>query len=146
MQVQSDREEETHREREANNVVAARPHKIQLYPAEDGPGEMEGGRDIEEGLRPHQNDIGGLHGDVGAGRHSNADVSGSKCGGVVDTVADHGNDFAARLHLLHNLLLFVRGNAGPDLVRVDTDLFGDLQCGGELVSSYLRGGTLIQLS
>ena len=42
----------------------------------------------------HQRDAGGLHRDVGAGRHRDADVGGGQRRRVVDAVADHRHDLA----------------------------------------------------
>ena len=50
---------------------------------------MEGGRDGEEVVGVHEDDVGGFDGDVGAGGEGDADVGGREGGGVVDAVANH---------------------------------------------------------
>ena len=41
-----------------------------------------------------ESDPGALHGDVGAGAHGDADVSGGERGGIVDAVASHRDALA----------------------------------------------------
>ena len=52
-------------------------------------GDAEEDRDVFEFVA-HQNDIGRLHGDIGArGPHGHADIGGRERGGVVHAVPDH---------------------------------------------------------
>ena len=59
----------------------------------------------------HEGEVAGLDGDVGAGAHGDAEVGLGEGGGVVDAVADHGDDLAFGLEAPDDVDLVRR--AGP---------------------------------
>ncbi len=75
------------------------------------------------GSGAHQRNAGRFHGDVGAGAHGDADVGGRQGGRIVDAVAEHADDLASAVQLLHGLGLAI----GPDAAAgfIDTDLPAD---------------------
>ena len=72
----------------------------------------------------HQGHWRGLHGDVGAGAHGDADISGRQGRGVVDAVAGHAHDSAAGFELADQAVLVLRRDAG--VKAPDAELAGDV--------------------
>ncbi|KAF1736545.1 hypothetical protein CRV24_002152 [Beauveria bassiana] len=132
--VEAYREEEAHGDGQADEVIEASPAEVHLDAAEDGAGKGEGGGDAQEIGGTHEDHVGSLHGDIGARGHGDADVGGGKRGGVVDAVADHGDDSAGGLHLPNDGLLLVGRDAGVDVVGVDAYGGGDGKRSGALVT------------
>ena len=67
-------------------------------------------------IAAHQRDAGSLHGDIGAGRHGDADIGGSKRRGVVDAIADHGDHgVVAGSQLIDRMSLVDRQHVGDEL-------------------------------
>lgn len=62
----SPREQNTHGQRDHQDVIAACPQEVQLDLVEDGMTEIKRRDDIEE-IRTHEDDIGSFDGDGGAG-------------------------------------------------------------------------------
>ena len=77
-----------------------------------------------------EGEVAGFDGDVGAGAHGEAEVGLGEGGGVVDAVADHGDDLALGLEAADDVDLVGGEDLGDDLV--DADLVGD-GSGGPLV-------------
>ena len=67
MQVQAEREEEPHRERDAEHVVDARPDEVPPDDGEDRAREVQRGDDVEQ-VGPDQDDVRRLDGDGRARR------------------------------------------------------------------------------
>ena len=78
---------------DADGVINEGPKKVLAHDADGdaGDGKRIGGG---EEIGAEQRDGGGFGGDVRAGGHGEADVGLSEGGGVVDPVADHGDDMA----------------------------------------------------
>ena len=77
-----------------------------------------------------EGEVAGFDGDVGAGAHGDAEVGLGEGGGVVDAVADHGDDLAVGLQAADDVDLVGGQDLGDD--GVDVDLVGD-GSGGALV-------------
>ena len=56
-------------------------------------GKADGLRSCEQ-IAAHQREVAGFDGDVGAASHRDAEVCLGECCGVVDAVADHGDDLS----------------------------------------------------
>ena len=92
----------------------------------DRPALGDGGRDPVE-VVGEQHDVGDVARHVGApGPHRHADVGRPQGGGVVDTVAGHGHDLAARLQRAHDPVLVGGRHAGEhvDLVHQRAERVG----------------------
>ena len=90
----------------------------------------------------HQDEVGGFQGDVGAGAaQRDAQVGGGEGGGVVDAVADHGDDAVAAAQFLEQAQLVLGqqfglvvqaerpgdGGGSETVVAGEQDLVGDAQ-------------------
>ncbi len=69
----------------------------------------------------HQGDTCGMHGDISAGRHGNANICSRQRWGIVEAVTHHGNGCAAFLELTHNPRLVCGQNFISDFIQ--TQLF-----------------------
>src|SRR3989344_5508485 len=114
--------EDTARERDTDDVIGECPEQVLSDTAH---------RELRETYRLYQltyitvqeSDACALDGDVGAGRHRDADVRSRERRGVVDAVPRHRDDAALRLQLLNGTELILRHHLGHDLV--DADLLRD---------------------
>lgn len=87
MQVDPPRKEEAHREGNTDQIVDGGPDEVDADLTKDAAREIEAGHDVEE-VRLHEDDVGGLHGDVGTGVKGNANVGGRQGRRVIDAVAN----------------------------------------------------------
>ena len=86
-------------------------------------GEADGvGGDAQ--VAAHEGEVAGFDGDVGAGAHGDAEVGLGEGGGVVDAVADHGDDLAVGLQAADDVDLVGGQHLGDHVV--DADLVGDV--------------------
>ncbi|KAI3489876.1 hypothetical protein L1887_45969 [Cichorium endivia] len=78
----------------------------------------------------HEDEIGGLHGDVRARNHGNTDIGGLERRSVVDTVTGHGDDASTVAQLVDDAQLLLGCGACKDDLLVSADdvplLLGDL--------------------
>src|SRR2546426_628186 len=78
--------------------------EVLAHLAEGGAADLDRRCDVER-VRPHQDDVGGLDRDVGAGADREADIGLCERRRVVDAVADHCDTAPLLLKLLHLLRL-----------------------------------------
>ena len=77
-------------------------------------------------VRPHDRDVAGFDGDVGAGAHRDADVGLGQRGGVVHTVTHHRNDVPVGLQALDDGELVGGHHFGDDVsFGIETELDAD---------------------
>ena len=88
--------EDTCRQRKCDDVVADRPPEVLMHLAQRGMGQLDGA-DHVVGIALHQNHVGALDSDVGAGADGEADIRLRERRRVVDAVANHADLLA--LHL-----------------------------------------------
>ena len=77
----------------ANGIIEERPEQVLLDIAQHTAGKLQSGGDIG-GIAVHQDDIGGINGNIGAGADGDADIGTNQGGRVIDAVAHHGDDLA----------------------------------------------------
>ena len=83
-------------EGDGGDVVAEGPEQVGLDGAQGAPGQADGvGGDAQVAV--DEGEVAGFDGDVGAGAHGDPEVGLGEGGGVVDAVADHGDDVAVGL-------------------------------------------------
>ena len=75
----------------ADAIIKECPEEVLLDIAQDAAGKLQGGGNIG-GVAVHEDNIGGVDGDIGAGTDGDADIGPDQCGGVIDAIADHGDD------------------------------------------------------
>ena len=85
-----------------------------------------------------EGEVAGFDGDVGAGAHGDPEVGLGEGGGVVDAVADHGDDVAVGLEAPDDLDLVAGEDLGDD--GVDADVVGDVSGGSFVVAGEQDGG------
>ena len=106
----------------ADGIIEERPEQILLDIAQHAAGKLQSGRDIG-GIAVHQDDIGGINGNIGAGADGDADIGTHQSGCVIDAVAHHGDDLALFLQGANDRLLllgqYLRNDAG------NADLLGN---------------------
>ena len=128
-QPSGDRVEHTGGDRDADDVISERPRVILMDIAHSRI------RQVDEFHHPaqiaaHQCDIRRLHGHIRAGADGDAKIGLRQGGGIVDAVADHGDQLAVRavrvalvLQLLNPIGFAIRLHLCDH--RVNTDLLGD---------------------
>ncbi len=77
-------------------------------------------------VAPDQRQVGGRDGDVGAGAHGQTEVGLDEGGGMIDAIADHGNDRAGVLQAADRGDLVFGHDLGDHLVHAS--LGGDGAC------------------
>lgn len=87
VQVQAEREEEAHREGDAEHVVDACPDEVPADDGEDGAREVEGGDDVKE-VGAYEDDVGGFDGDGGTRGERDTDRGSYERRRVIDTVSN----------------------------------------------------------
>ena len=91
MHVEAEREEESHGERNADDIVYARPDEIPLDHCENAVRKAESGNDIEE-VRSHQNDICCFDSYRGARGKRNSNGGRDKRRRIVDPITNLSKD------------------------------------------------------
>ena len=131
VQRQTERDEHTSGQRDADDIINERPEQVFVDVAQGCAAQADGGGHIGE-LGVHQHDISRIDGDIRARTNGDAGVGAGQCGRIVDAVADHG-DLARFLKLADDGFLAVRQNARDDLI--DARLSADGVCGALVVAS-----------
>ena len=124
-------------QRQGGDVVGEGPEQVALDGAQGAAGQADGVGGRAQ-VAPDQGDVAGLDGHVGAGAHGQAQVGLGQRGGVVDTVADHGDDPALGLQPADDVELVLGQDLGDDLV--DADLAGDRPGRGGVVAGQQDRG------
>ena len=87
VQVETEREEETHGKRDAEHIVHACPDEVTADGGEDRAREVESGNHVEQ-VGAHKDDVRGLDGDGRSRGKGDANSGGYEGRRVVDTITD----------------------------------------------------------
>ncbi len=101
--------------RNADRIIEKRPKQIFVNVAQRGAAEPDRRRYIRK-TALHQNNLGGIDGDIRAGTDGNSRVGTRQGGCIVNSVAHHG-DLSAALQRTDCLLFSVRADAGNHLIH-----------------------------
>ena len=91
----------------------------------------------------HEHDGGGLHGNIGAGAHGDAEIGLSESGSIVDAIADHGDARTGVLQALHKLRFFLGKNLGA--ITIGRDGIGNPLSSGFGISGDEEDGNTLPL-
>ena len=80
----------------ADAIIKECPEEVLLDIAQDAAGKLQGGGNIG-GIAVHEDNIGRIDGDIGAGTDGDADIGPDQCEGVNDAVNHHGDHLALLL-------------------------------------------------
>ena len=102
----------------ADGIIKERPEQVLLDIAQHAAGKLQSGGDIG-GIAVHQDDIGGINGNIGAGADGDADIGTHQGGRVIDAVAHHGDDLALFLQGANDCLLLLGQHLRNDAGNAD---------------------------
>ncbi len=85
--MQTPGQEETHRERDHEHVVEARPYQVGPNLGKDSATEIQRSNDIKE-VGPHEDNVGCFDGNGGTGRESDSERCCDEGWGIVDPVTN----------------------------------------------------------